>query len=196
MTQTTVSLLVIGALAVGSAYALPPPAAPSFTATYKHTMTSPTDPTVSDTTEISVSKDRSRWERQKDKFVTLHDRGAKTMTAFGGEMPAKKAGRSSLRPTAAWEFGFATIAAESKPPVESGTATIAGHRCTDLQFDSEKFGKPKLCVTDEGIVARFFLDDPEDGSVTTFEAEKITLGEPPASAFTVPDGYEIENMEP
>jgi hypothetical protein len=61
-----------------------------------------------------------------------------------------------------------------------------------LEFDSETFGKPKLCVTEEGVVARFLLDDPSDGSVTTFEAETITLGDPPADRFTLPAGYTVE----
>jgi hypothetical protein len=189
----------LGAICASSAHALPPSTAASYTGTYKQTVKTTeggVPKTSSETTTIAVAKQRSRWERQRDKFVTIQDRGAKKMFAYGGEMPPDMAVESTLRPTPAWEFGYATIAAESKPPNEAGKETIAGQSCTVLEFDSERFGKPKLCVTEQGIVARFVLDDPEDGSVTTFEAEKITLGEPPAKTFELPAGRKLESMEP
>jgi hypothetical protein len=195
MTRTTALLPVIGLLCALPAQALPPPTAPPYTATYKHTMKETDEDgestTTSETTTISVSKDRARSERQRDEFVSLQDRSAKKVTVFGGNLPPKTAFESPLRSSASWEFGYGTIAAASTPPRETGTDTVAGKPCTVLEFDSAKFGKPKLCVTEEGVVARFFLDDADDGSVTTFEAKKITLGEPPADRFTVPAGYTV-----
>jgi hypothetical protein len=196
MTRTTSLLPVIGLLCAVSAQALPPPTAPPYTATYKQTMKETDDEgeetTRSETLTISVSKNRARWERPRDKFVSLQDRSAGKVTTFGGDTPPKTAYESPLRSTASWEFGYGYIGATSTPPRETATDTVAGKPCTVLEFDSEKFGKPKLCVTPEGVVARYFLDDPDDKSVTTIEAETITLGEPPADRFTIPSGYTVE----
>src|SRR5262245_39719725 len=195
MKSPTGSILAIAALCVGTAYALPPPKAQSYTATYKQVMKEKEDgeeKTITEKMTISVSKDRSRWQRERDHFTTITDKTADTVTTYGGALPPQTAVRAPSRPAAAWEFGYGNIASASVPPKEGAKETIAGKPCTVLEFDSEKYGKPKLCVTDEGVVARFFLDDPDDGSVTTYEAETITMGEPPADTFEVPKGYNVE----
>ena len=196
MKSTTRSFLAITALCAGTAYALPPPKAQSYTATYKQVMKEKEDgeeKTITEKMTISVSKDRSRWQRERDLFTTITDKTADTVTTYGGALPPQTAVRAPSRPAAGWEFGYGNIASASVPPKEGAKETIAGKSCTVLEFDSEQFGKPKLCVTDEGVVARFFLDDPDDDSVTTFEAETITMGEPPADTFAVPKGYNVES---
>ncbi len=86
--------------------------------------------------------------------------------------------------------------AKLAPIDRSGTQTIAGQPCTTLAFDSKRYGKPELCVTATGIVARFHLEDTGSGTVTTFEAQTITPGNQPDDTFKVPDDLTVEGMKP
>jgi hypothetical protein len=196
MMSITRNILAIVAACAGTVYALPPPTAQSYTATYKQVMKEKDDDgedkTYTEKMTISVSKDHSRWQRERDLFTTITDKTSNTVTTYGGSLPPQTAVRAPSRPAASWEFGYGNIASASVPPKEGAKETIAGKSCTVLEFDSKQYGKPKLCVTDEGVVARFLLDDPDDGSVTTYEAETITVGEPPADTFAVPTGYNVE----
>lgn len=195
------TLTVLAAVAFApAAHALPPAAAPPNTTVYRQTIVR-TDGgakrTIDDTVTISVAGKRSRWVRKNDGQTTIHDGDTKTMTMYGGGLPPNEALRTpQAGPTSSWDLGYGTLAAAGGPPTEKGTATIAGTECTRLAFATKRYGNPELCVTAAGIVARFHLDDPEDGSVTTFEAERITPGDPPAGTFDVPAGYTVQTMDP
>lgn len=183
----------------GVAHALPPTAAPPSTTVYRQSIVRNDDGqkrTFDDTITITVAGKRSRWQKKSDGQTTVYDGVAKTITMWGGGLPEKEALRSPLPDQmASWDLGYGTIAADGGPPTEKGTATIAGQECTRLEFTTKRYGSPELCVTASGIVAKFFLDDPEDHSVTTFEAERITPGAPPAGAFEVPAGVTVQTMD-
>jgi hypothetical protein len=186
-------------LVAGGAHALPPAIAPPNTTVYRQSIVRNDDGgkrTFDDTVTITAAGKRARWQKKSDGQTTVYDGVAKTITMWGGGLPEKEALRSALPDAmSSWDLGYGTIAADGGPPTEKGTATIAGQECTRLAFTSKRYGNPELCVTATGIVAKFFLDDPEDKSVTTFEAERITAGDPPAGAFDVPAGTTVQTMD-
>jgi hypothetical protein len=186
-------------LAATPALALPPPDAAPNATVYKQTVERTVDgkkSTENETTTIRVADKRSRWDRQTAKQTIVFDHPAGAIFTWGGSLPPNVALKSPMPPAlAAWDLGYARIAADSMPPVEKGTATIAGQQCTKLQFTSKRYGEPELCVTDKGIVARFHLTDTGSGNVTTFEATSITPGAQPESTFKVPDDLTVEEMQ-
>jgi hypothetical protein len=188
-------------LVAAPALALPPPdAAPNVTV-YKQTIVRTQDgkaTTENETTTIAVTDKRSRWDRKNAGQTIVFDHPGSAIYTWGGsQLPPNVALKSAMPPAlAAWDLGYAGIAADSTPPVEKGTKTIAGRSCTTLVFASKRYGAPELCVTADGIVARFQLEDKGSGTTTTFEAEKITPGKQPASAFEVPADRTVENMTP
>ncbi len=196
----TSRLLSVLLLAATPAMALPPPDAAPNQTVYTQTVERTVDgkkSTEQETTTIRVADKRSRWDRKNAKQTIVFDHPAGAIFTWGGTLPANVALKSPLPPAlAAWDLGYARIAADSTPPVEKGTATIAGQQCTQLQFTSKRYGEPQLCVTDKGIVARFHLTDTATGNVTTFEAKTITPGAQPASTFEVPADLSVEDMTP
>ncbi len=195
------ALLLAGLLVAGLAHALPPPTAPPNTTVYKQTITRTQDGTpvtLTETTTISVGDKQTRWDRKTSGQSTIFDHAYGAIFTWGGSsIPEHTALKNPMPPVlASWDLGYGTIAADSAPPVEKGTATIAGTKCTRLAFTSKHFGSPELCVTDTGIVARFHLDDTATTTVTTFEAEKITPGTLPKSTFEVPPDRLVEDMKP
>jgi hypothetical protein len=187
-------------LAATPALALPPPDAAPNQTVYKQTVERTVDGKKSseqETTTIRVTDKRSRWDRKTAKQTIVFDHPAGAIFTWGGTLPPNVALKSPMPPAlAAWDLGYARIAADSTPPVEKGPATIAGTPCTKLQFASKRYGEPELCVTDTGIIARFHLTDTGSGNVTTFEAQTITPGTQPASTFAVPDDLTVEEMKP
>jgi hypothetical protein len=188
-------------LLAGPVFALPPPdAAPNVTV-YKQTISRTQDgkpATENETTTISVTDKRTRWDRKTAAQTIVFDHPGKAIYTWGGpQLPPNVALKSPMPPAlAAWDLGYAGIAADSPPPAEKGTKTIAGVSCTVLVFTSKRYGAPELCVTADGIVARFQLADTGSGNVTTFEATKITPGKQPASTFEVPADRTVEEMKP
>lgn len=195
----TLPVLILALALVEPACALPPGVAPPGTTIYRQSIVRTRDGgkrTFDDTVTITVDGKRSRWQRKSDGQTTVYDGVAGTITMWGGGLPDKEALRSPLPdPMSSWDLGSAGIAADAPPPAEQGTATIAGQPCTRLAYATKHFGNPELCVTPTGLVTKFHLDDPEDGSVTTFEAEKTTPGAPPAGTFDVPAGYGVQTMD-
>lgn len=194
------SVLLAGLLLANLAHALPPPTAPPNTTVYKQTITRVQDgqpTTLTETTTISVGDKQTRWDRKSSGQSTIFDHAYGAIFSWGGGIPAPTALKNPMPPAlASWDLGYGTIAADSPPPTEKGTATIAGTKCTLLAFTSKRFGSPELCVTDTGIVAKFTLDDKATTTVTTFEAEKITPGTLPKSTFEVPPDKLVEDVPP
>lgn len=187
-------------LVAAPALALPPPEAAPNATVYKQTIDRMQDgkkTTETETTTIRTAGKRSRWDRKTQKQTIVFDHPGKAIFTWGGQLPPNVALKSPMPPAlAAWDLGYGGIAAESTPPVEKGTQTIAGQPCTTLAFDSKRYGKPELCVTATGIVARFHLEDTGSGTVTTFEAQTITPGNQPDDTFKVPDDLTVEDMKP
>ncbi|HEV7731476.1 MAG TPA: hypothetical protein VGR62_04900 [Candidatus Binatia bacterium] len=194
------ALLLLGLLVPSLAHALPPPTAPPNTTVYTQTVTRTQDGTpvtLTETTTISVGDKRTRWDRKASGQSTIFDHAFGAIFSWGGQIPPRTALKNPMPPAlASWDLGYGTIAADSPPPTEKGTATIAGTKCTRLAFTSKHFGSPELCVTDKGIVAKFTLDDTATTTVTTFEAEKITPGTLPKSTFEVPPDRLVEDVAP
>jgi hypothetical protein len=183
------------ALAVPAA-AFPPPKAAPHTAVYKMTSKLVRDgktETKKDTVTISVLGSRSSW-KDGDGEVTIYDAQKKTMTVYGGKSKEKVAFQKPLPDTSStWELGWQTLAANSSvPPKEGAKAKYGGESCTVYQFETRSFGKPELCVTDKGIVARY-ADHGADGSETIYEAEKINSSAPSRDAFEIPAGFQLKD---
>lgn len=198
-TMPTSRLLSVLLLTATPALALPPPDAAPNATVYKQTVERTVDgkrSTETETTTIRVADKRSRWDRQTAKQTIVFDHPAAAIFTWGGTLPPNVALKSPMPPAlAAWDLGYARIAADSPPPVDMGTATIAGRKCTKLRFTSKRYGEPELCVTEEGIVARFHLTDTGSGNVTTFEAQAITPGAQPGPTFEVPADLTVEDMQ-
>lgn len=198
--MSTSRLLPLLLLAATPALALPPPAAAPNATVYAQTVERTTDgkkTTENETTTIRVTDKRSRWDRKTAKQTIVFDHPGSFILTWGGQLPPNVALKTPMPLTlAAWDLGYAGIAADSTPPVEKGTATIAGTQCTKLEFASKRYGKPELCVTDTGIVARFHLTDTGSGTVTTFEAQSIAPGTQPETTFKAPDDLTVEELKP
>ena len=69
---------------------------------------------------------------------------------------------------------------------KNGTDTVAGIACT-LYDVSDRDGKARVCLTDDGVVLRVRGDDAEHH--TRLEAIKVTYAEQPAALFEPPPGY-------
>jgi hypothetical protein len=136
---------------------------------------------------------RSSW-KDGDGQVTLYDTQAKKVTTYGGKSKEKVAQQRPIPENMGnWELGYQAFAANSSvPPKEGAKAKYGGEACTILQFDTRSFGKPELCVTDKGIVARY-AERGADGSETIYEAEKITTSAPSRDAFEIPPGFELKD---
>lgn len=190
-----VLLAAMGFVATPAA-AFPPPKAAPHTAVYKMTskvMREGKTEARKDTVTISVLGSRSSW-KDGDGQVTLYDVQAKKVTTYGGKSKEKVAQQRPIPENMGnWELGYQGFAANSSvPPKEGAKAKYGGEACTMLQFDTRNFGKPELCVTDKGIVARY-TEHGADGSETIYEAEKITASAPSRDAFEIPPGFELKD---
>jgi hypothetical protein len=178
------------------ALAFPPAKAVAHTGVYAMTLRAVRDgkaETFKHTVTIAVLGSMSSWKRD-DGQITIYDAGKKRMSTYGGPIKDKVIMHNPMPAMANWELGYQALAADAKtPPKETGKGKYGGESCTVVQFDTRKLGAPELCVTDKGIVARYFLRE-SDGSETTFEAKTITIAAPPAKAFEIPaDLKPLEN---
>src|SRR5689334_5062648 len=186
-----VALLAIAATAA-VADDLPPKEAPPYSGVYSMSTRSRVEPTddwtfkSDDTVTISMLNQQSRWDYKSDGHSVITDRVGHTTTSLGGKLPPNTATRAHSRlTTIGWEFGIATVAAdtENKPEI-LGTTTIAGHECTRVRFVSTVYGKPEFCVTKSGIPLRF--SNASSTGEAVYEAQSIDEKAPPADRFAVP----------
>jgi hypothetical protein len=178
---------------------LPPKTAPAYSGVYRLSQRSRVKPLdewqfhAEDTVTIAVLGSQSRWDHRSDGRSDIHDAASNSTVSFGGKIPAKTAHRirTPFKPIG-WEFGYETVdtATPAKPEI-LGTATIAGHQCTRIQFISTQYGKPEFCVDKRGIVLRFA--NASSTAEATFEATSIDEKAPDKERFTVPAGYAIED---
>jgi hypothetical protein len=187
---------VLGSVAVTApALAFPPPKAAPHTAVYKMTSKAMRDgksESKKDTVTITVLGSKSSWKNGEGQ-VTIYDAQAKKMTVYGGKSLEKVARQQAIPAgSARWELGYQSLATSmASPPKETGKAKHGGEACTVIQFDTTAFGKPELCVTDKGVVARY-AERGADGGETIYEAEKITMTAPGRDAFEIPASFELK----
>lgn len=74
----------------------------------------------------------------------------------------------------------------------TGTATVAGHRCTVYRAEQNRVDRGTLCMTDEGIMLRAAMRQGDMAG--TMEATSLTLAVQPASQFEVPPGWQVTQM--
>lgn len=149
--------------------------------------------TKKDTVTIAVLGSKSSWKDGAGQ-VTIYDAQAKKMIVCSGKGKEKTAQQKSIpASTSNWELGYQRLTTNmTAPPKEGAQAKYAGEACTNVQFETREMGKPELCVTPKGVVARY-AEQGADGSETVYEAEKITMTAPTADVFEIPSGCELKD---
>jgi hypothetical protein len=74
----------------------------------------------------------------------------------------------------------------------TGSATVAGHRCTTYRAEQNRAERGTVCMTDEGIMLRAAMRQGELAGA--MEATSLTLATQPASQFALPDGWQVMRM--
>jgi hypothetical protein len=74
----------------------------------------------------------------------------------------------------------------------TGTATVAGHRCTTYRAMQAGVERGTVCVTDDGILLRADFQQGERRG--TMQATALSLDSQPASLFQVPEGWQVTQM--
>jgi hypothetical protein len=74
----------------------------------------------------------------------------------------------------------------------TGTATVAGHRCTTYRAAQRGTDRGTVCVTDDGIMLRADLSQGDRRG--TMEATSLSLSTQPATLFQVPPGWQTMQM--
>ena len=196
------SLVCLGALLASavSAADLPPQEAPPYTGVYKMTQRGRDNPgeewkySSDDTITIAVLNKQARWDRKTAGGTEIHDSVSRSLTTFGGKVPAGKAVRQRLPFVGiGWEYGYARLVqATEKEPEVLGQATVAGQPCTRLKFVSEQYGEPEYCVAKNGVVLKF--TNASSTAEATYEAVSIDDKAPDANKFVTPADLKVEEQ--
>jgi hypothetical protein len=88
--------------------------------------------------------------------------------------------------TDALEQGWGSLRGQGGTPRAAGTETIAGQRCSKLEFAG--LG---LCVTADGVLLQLLLHDGVNEIVAT--ATEVTIGPQESALFQVPDGFTVKD---
>jgi hypothetical protein len=199
------SLVGLGALLASAVHAvdataadLPPQEAPNYTGVYKLMQRQREEPggewkyTTEDTVTIAVLNKQVRWDHKTAGSTEIIDSVSRSMTTFGGRIPAGTATRTQGGlAVIGWEFGYATVAkANDNKPEVLGEATIAGQPCTRLKFVSEQYGEPEYCVAKNGVVLKFA--NASSTAEATYEAISVDDKAPDPSRFVTPPDLKVE----
>jgi hypothetical protein len=134
----------------------------------------------------SAATQQQRIEMPEAGIVVITDQAARRMLMLNAatrtvmEMPLAKG----------QEPGF--VLPDDMVLTRTGSATVAGHRCTTYRAEQNRAERGTVCVTDEGIMLRSALRHGDMSG--TMEATSLALAPQPASRFTVPEGWTVTQM--
>ncbi len=126
---------------------------------------------------------RQRVEMPEGGIAMIHDLAANRMlmlnerTRMVMEMPVN-APQSQQMPTIPDDMTL----------TRTGSATVAGHRCTTYRAVQRGVDRGTVCVTDDGIMLQADLRQGDRRG--RMEATSLSLAPQPASLFDVPQGWQ------
>lgn len=138
------------------------------------------------TVAYSATTRRQRVEMPDAGMVVITDQAALRMFMLNAatrtvmEMPLAKG----------QEPGF--VLPDDMVLTRTGSATVAGHRCTLYRAEQNRAERGTVCMTDEGIMLRAAMRQGDLAG--TIEATAVTLAPQAASQFAVPEGWSVMQM--
>ncbi|WP_291299323.1 DUF4412 domain-containing protein [Elioraea sp.] len=138
------------------------------------------------TVAYSAATRRQRVEMPEAGLVVITDQAALRMFMLNAatrtvmEMPLAKG----------QEPGF--VLPDDMVLTRTGSATVAGHRCTIYRAEQNRAERGTVCMTDEGIMLRAAMRQGDLAG--SMEATSLTLATQPASQFALPEGWQVMQM--
>lgn len=131
---------------------------------------------------FSAATRRQRVEMAEAGVVMIHDVPASRMLMLNEQT------RMVMElPVNAGQQNMLTIP-DDMTLTRTGTATVAGHRCTTYRAVQAGAERGTVCVTDDGILLQADLRRGDQRG--TMQATALTLAPQPASLFQVPEGWQ------
>ena len=135
---------------------------------------------------FSAATRRQRVEMADAGMVMIHDVPGNRMLMLNEQM------RMAMEvPVNAGQQNMLSIP-DDMALTRTGTATVAGHRCTTYRAVQAGAERGTVCVTDDGILLQADLRQGDRRG--TMQATALSLGLQPAALFQVPEGWQVMQM--